>query len=59
MTLLLVFIYYILLGRREEINKQNFSCKSRRDDWENLIVIRRITIKDRKARKLKHMWCVQ
>jgi hypothetical protein len=59
MTLLLVFIYYVLLGGREEICRQNFGCKSRRDDRENLIVVRRITIKDRKAHKLKHMWCVQ
>jgi len=59
MTLLLGFIYYVVSCRREEICKQNFGCKSRRDYMENLIVVRRLTIKVRKARKLKHMWCVQ
>ena len=59
MTLLLGFIYYVVLCTREEICKENFGCKSRRDDMENLIVVRRITIEIRKARKLKHMWCVQ
>jgi len=44
MTLLLGFIYYVVLCRREEICKQNFGCKNRRDDMENLIVVRRITI---------------